>query len=201
MKNWKKVMAGLCAAAMVGSMAMPVMAEEEEVTEEAGDEEILALDYTMIDESIFEGTWITCFDVFDIYLPSDWDVLVNVGADEEPEDNIYFQAASEDQTRSVAITYTQGEEGMTLEDMEAALTENGFSDFAYMNINDIATLAYEAPVDGGISTGGIIALDDVGGVYNVTLGAPEDDEEFQSYVNNIICSFSNTGTEKVEDIE
>lgn len=34
MKNWKKIMAGLCAAAMVSSMVVPVWAAEE-TTEEA----------------------------------------------------------------------------------------------------------------------------------------------------------------------
>ena len=29
MKNWKKIMAGLCAAAMVSSMVVPVWAAEE----------------------------------------------------------------------------------------------------------------------------------------------------------------------------
>ena len=37
MKNWKKIMAGLCAAAMVSSMVVPVWAAEE-TTEEAAEE-------------------------------------------------------------------------------------------------------------------------------------------------------------------
>ena len=37
MKNWKKIMAGLCAAAMVSSMVVPVWAAEE-TTEEASDD-------------------------------------------------------------------------------------------------------------------------------------------------------------------
>lgn len=37
MKNWKKIMAGLCAAAMVSSMVVPVWAAEE-TTEEAADD-------------------------------------------------------------------------------------------------------------------------------------------------------------------
>ena len=37
MKNWKKIMAGLCAAAMVSSMVVPVWAAEE-TTEEAEEE-------------------------------------------------------------------------------------------------------------------------------------------------------------------
>ena len=41
MKNWKKIMAGLCAAAMVSSMVVPVWAAEE-TTEEAADDEDVA---------------------------------------------------------------------------------------------------------------------------------------------------------------
>lgn len=37
MKNWRKIMAGLCAAAMVSSMVVPVWAAEE-TTEEAADD-------------------------------------------------------------------------------------------------------------------------------------------------------------------
>ena len=37
MKNWKKIMAGLCTAAMVSSMVVPVWAAEE-TTEEAADD-------------------------------------------------------------------------------------------------------------------------------------------------------------------
>ena len=35
MKNWKKIMAGLCAAAMVSSMVVPVWAAEAETEETA----------------------------------------------------------------------------------------------------------------------------------------------------------------------
>lgn len=38
MKNWKKLMAGFCAAAMVGSMVVPVWAAEEEATEDTADD-------------------------------------------------------------------------------------------------------------------------------------------------------------------
>ena len=35
MKNWRKLMAGLCAAAMVGSMVVPVWASDDAAEEEA----------------------------------------------------------------------------------------------------------------------------------------------------------------------
>ena len=40
MKNWKKLMAGFCAAAMVGSMVVPVWAADEEAAEDTADGDV-----------------------------------------------------------------------------------------------------------------------------------------------------------------
>ena len=187
---------------MAGVMVVgcPVMALAEETAEETevaeeGSEEIAELDYSMIDETVYEGTWITAFNVFDLYLPSNWDVLVNVGLDEEaPENSIYFQAANEEQTQSVAISYAQSELS-SLEELAEAYAEQGFDEIDYMYINEIPVIIYSLAED-GIQTAGIVTLGDQGGIYNVTLGAEEDDTDFGAIAQNIICSFSATEYEE-----
>ena len=80
----------ILALMMTGVMLVgcPVMALAEEAAEETevmeeGSEEIESLDSTMIDETVYEGTWISAFDVFDLYLPSNWDVLGAAEADSD----------------------------------------------------------------------------------------------------------------------
>ena len=64
-----------------------------------------------------------------------------------------------------------------------------------MYINEIPVVTYSAASE-GIQTMGIVTLGDQGGVYNVTLGAPEDDSDFAPIAQNIVCSFSATAPEE-----
>ena len=197
----------ILALMMTGVMLVgcPVMALAEEAAEETevmeeGSEEIESLDSTMIDETVYEGTWISAFDVFDLYLPSNWDVLVNADLNEEaPEDCIYFQAANEEQTQSVAISYSPSELS-TLDELASYYTDQGFEEVGYMYINEIPVVTYSAASE-GIQTMGIVTLGDQGGVYNVTLGAPEDDSDFAPIAQNIVCSFSATAHEEETETE
>ena len=197
----------ILALMMTGVMLVgcPVMALAEEAAEETevmeeGSEEIASLDYTMIDETVYEGTWISAFDVFDLYLPSNWDVLVNADLNEEaPENCIYFQAANEEQTQSVAISYSPSELS-TLDELASYYTDQGFEEVGYMYINEIPVVTYSAASE-GIQTMGIVTLGDQGGVYNVTLGAPEDDSDFAPIAQNIVCSFSATASEEETETE
>ena len=76
MKNWKKVMAMLCAAAMVTGSSAPVWAEADAAEDtEAADDEITELTMDMLDEAAYEGTWLSFEPGFDLYVPSNWDVL------------------------------------------------------------------------------------------------------------------------------
>lgn len=191
----KRFLTLMMTGAMLSCFPVMAMAQETETTLES-DSEIVEVDYSMIDETVYEGTWLSAFNVFDLYLPNDWDVLVNADLDEDaPEDCIYFQAANEDQTQSVAISYAPSELS-SLEEIAAYYTEQGFEEVGYMYINEIPVVTYSLN-DDGIQTAGIVALGDQGGIYNVTLGAAEDDEEFSDIATNIICSFSATESEEV----
>lgn len=190
----KRFLTLMMTGAMLSCFPVMAMAQETETTLES-DSEIVEVDYSMIDETVYEGTWLSALDVFDLYLPSDWDVLVNVDLNEgAPEDCIYFQAANEEQTQSVAISYAPSELS-SLEEIAAYYTEQGFEEVGYMYINEIPVVTYSLN-DDGIQTAGIVALGDQGGIYNVTLGAAEDDEEFSDIAANIICSFSAAESEE-----
>ena len=81
--------------------------------------------------------------------------------------------------------------------------EDWFKDFihilltVYMYINDIPVVTYSTAIDGVLSAG-IVTLGDQGGLYNVTLGAAEDDSDFSPIADNIIYSFSATEYEEAE---
>ena len=58
MKNWKKIMAMLCTAAMVTGFSAPVWAEADAAEDtETADDEITELTMDMLDEAAYEGTW------------------------------------------------------------------------------------------------------------------------------------------------
>ena len=48
MKNWKKIMAGLCAAAMVSSMVVPVWATDDAAAEEDADGDVADVSEAML---------------------------------------------------------------------------------------------------------------------------------------------------------
>ena len=68
MKNWKKVMAMLCAAAMVTGFSAPVWAEADAAEDtETADDEITELTMDMLDEAAYEGTWLSFEPGFDLW--------------------------------------------------------------------------------------------------------------------------------------
>lgn len=185
----KKLLALLLTGVMALSCPVMTMAEATEVTEEEA--EIITLDYSMIDPEVYEGTWITAFGVFDLFLPNDWEILVNAEGDEVPENDVYFQAANTEQDISVAISYTQAE-GMDLEALADTLAESGFDTVQYAVINEIPVVAYTVLED-GVITSGFATIGDQGGMYNVTIGYPEEvEEDYIPVARNIVCSFSAT---------
>ena len=70
-------MAMLCTAAMITGFSAPVWAEADaaEETEAAEATEITELTIDMLEEAAYEGTWLTFEPGFDLYVPSNWNVL------------------------------------------------------------------------------------------------------------------------------
>ena len=176
----------LFALAMAGSMVLNVPISA--IAEETG--EPLVFDYSMIDEEVYDGTWLTALGTIDLFLPDEWKVLVYADAEDAPEDNIYLHCTSEDGTRSVMFSYFI-DEGITLDSLAEELEQEGYDDVLPVTINDIRAITYSSNED-GVTVTGIMAVDDEGGCYNLVLSAGETDDDFMPFAQNIVYSFSLT---------
>ena len=110
MKNWKKVMAMLCAAAMVTGFSAPVWAEADAAADtEAATDDITELTMDMLDEAAYEGTWLSFEPGFDLYVPSNWNVLEI--SDDDAADGLVFQAQDPDSEEGVNMVVTATDVG------------------------------------------------------------------------------------------
>ena len=185
MKNWKKVMAMLCAATILTGAAAPVWAaetsEDTETAAEAADITELTLD--MLEEAAYEGTWLSFEPGFDLYVPSDWNVLEVT--DEDKEDGVMFIAQdpeSEDGTNMVVTGTDVGTE-YDLDSMAQELIDAEYIDVEKVCINGIYAVSFETE-----STYGIAFLDDEGIMYNVQIGPKA--EELQPTAQTLFISLT-----------
>lgn len=166
------MMCGVCI--LGGSTAVSAEGETIELTWE-----------NISEEYVENATWVACFNVFDIMLPNEWEVLVNVNLEDGvPEDGIYFQAADTETGMNAAVTYSDGGDEIDFETMSAALEEEGFEGIETWVLNDISALYYYKDDVAAIS-----ALDDEGGAYTVVIGLPDDGDETIDTALNILMSF------------
>ena len=177
MKNWKKVMAMLCAAAMVTGFSAPVWAEADaaEDTEAAADTEAATDDITeltmdMLDEAAYEGTWLSFEPGFDLYVPSNWNVLEI--SDDDAADGLIFQAQDPDSEEGVNMVVTSTDVG-TDYDLYSMADElaTEYKDVEKVCINGLYGVTFETD-----TTYGLAFLEDAEGVmYNVQIGPKSDD--------------------------
>ena len=158
MKNWKKIMAMLCTAAMVTGFSAPVWAEADAAEDtETADDEITELTMDMLDEAAYEGTWLSFEPGFDLYVPSNWDVLEI--SDEDAADGVMFQAQDPDSEEGVNMVVTATDVGTEYDHVEKVC------------INGLYAVSFETE-----STYGIAFLEDAEGMmYNVQIGPKSDD--------------------------
>lgn len=187
MKNWKKLMAMLCTAAMITGSALPVWAEADaaEETTEADAGEMTELTWDMLDEPAYEGTWVSFEAGFDLYIPSDWNVLET--SEEDQENGVVFQAMSPDDSGvNMVVTANEVEnDDYDVDSIVAELTDAGYTDVEPGKVNDLVVVSYETD-----ATYGIMFLDDQGYVYNVQIG-PKG-EEIQPIAATLFVSLCRT---------
>lgn len=197
MKNWKKVMAMLCTAAMVTGVSAPVWAEADaaedtETVTEATDITELTLD--MLEEAAYEGTWLSFEPGFDLYVPSEWNVLEVT--DEDAEDGLLFQAQDPESEDGVNMVVTATDVGTEydLYSMAEEL-ETEYDDVEKVSINGIYGVSFETE-----STYGIAFLDDKGTMYNVQIGPKSDDVQpvAQTLFLSLIKTEDNTANTDTE---
>ena len=186
MKNWKKVMAMLCTAAMVTGFSAPVWAEADAAEDtETADDEITELTMDMLDEAAYEGTWLSFEPGFDLYVPSNWDVLEI--SDEDAADGVMFQAQDPDSEEGVNLVVTATDVGTEydLDSMAQELIDAEYIDVEKVSINGIYGVSFETD-----STYGIAFLDDQGIMYNVQIGPKA--EEIQPTAETLFISLTKT---------
>ena len=187
MKNWKKIMAMVCAAAMNGGVSAPVWAADDtETATEAA--EVTEYTYDMMEKEAYEGTWLSFEPGFDLYVPSDWEVL-EVSEEDQKEHGLMFQAkAPDDSGDNMVVTATDIGKDYDTDKMKAELeTEETYTDIEKVIINGIEAVVFNTDV-----TYGLAFLDDDGIMYNVQMGELSD--ENAEIAQNLFISLRVTET-------
>lgn len=187
MKNWKKIMAMVCAAAMIGGVSAPVWATDDtETTTEAA--EVTEYTYDMLEKEAYEGTWLSFEPGFDLYVPSDWEVL-EVSEEDQKEHGLMFQAkAPDDSGDNMVVTATDIGKDYDTDKMKTELeTEETYTDIEKVIINGIEAVVFNTDV-----TYGLAFLDDDGIMYNVQMGELSD--ENAEIAQNLFISLRVTET-------
>lgn len=176
----------------LGSSACVFAAEAEtEATTEASSEEIPEITMDMMDADLYEGTWVSFAGGFDLYIPSDWDVLEI--SEEDQESGVMFQAKDPSGSGlNMIVTATDIDTDYDLPKLKAELEDAGNTDVEIGIVNSIPTVSFTTG-----STYGIVFLDDAGIMYDVQMG-PKDTENAEAYVSNLVCSLSLTETAEGE---
>ena len=187
MKNWKKIMAMVCAAAMIGGVSAPVWATDDtETATEAA--EVTEYTYDMLEKEAYEGTWLSFEPGFDLYVPSDWEVL-EVSEEDLKEHGLMFQAkAPDDSGDNMVVTATDIGKDYDTDKMKTELeTEETYTDIEKVIINGIEAVVFNTDV-----TYGLAFLDDDGIMYNVQMGELSD--ENAEIAQNLFISLRVTET-------
>ena len=195
MKNWKKAMAMMCAAAMLTGAAAPVWAADATTEESADASEYTELTMDMLDEAAYEGTWLSFEAGFDLYVPSDWDVLEV--SDEDKADGLDFQAkAPYDSGVNMVVTTTDVGKEYDVDKLVDEFTEAKYTEIEKVQINGIYAVSFETD-----STYSLAFLDDGGYMYNVQIGPKADDVEPIAQTLFISLSKTEENDEEAEPAE
>ena len=180
-------MAMVCTAAMISVSSAPVWAADDtETAAEAA--EVTEYTYDMLEKEAYEGTWLSFEPGFDLYVPSDWEVL-EVSEEDQKEHGLMFQAkAPDDSGDNMVVTATDIGKDYDTDKMKAELeTEETYTDIEKVIINGIEAVVFNTDV-----TYGLAFLDDNGIMYNVQMG--EISDENAEIAQNLFISLRVTET-------
>ena len=193
MKNWKKIMAMMCAAAMITGASAPVWAEAEETETATEAAEATEYTYDMLEEEAYEGTWLSFEPGFDLYVPSDWEVL-EISEEDQTEKGLMFQAKKPDDSGdNMVVTATDIGKDYDIDKLADELaTEETYTDIEKVIINGIEAVTFNTDV-----TYALAFLDDNGIMYNVQMG--EISDENAEIAQNLFISLRVTEDEAAEE--
>lgn len=182
----KSILALAIAAAMMVSPAA-VFADETEATDE-----VVTFSYEDIDDTVYDGTWVSFIHGFDMYLPSDWDVVDPATVDGAEDAGITFVAQSPEANAdganwSVVVAAVPDVDVESVEQIYDELSaDETVSGQAYADLNGIGAVGFDI-VDSDVT--GVAFADDEGTLYTVQF-APSSDEDFLPYMANMLMSIS-----------
>lgn len=180
----KNLMALFLAGAMAAGLSTFAFAEGET---ELMEDEVLEVTMDYMDEDLYDGTWVPFEAGFDLYLPTDWNVL-DLTEDNIDDGIIFMVSPQETQEEAEAMLSVQMNDatGAELEDIAAGYEEAGFTGIGYANVNGIACVLYDDEPD---DLQGLTFLGESGTMYTILM-APASSEEYSPIWNNVLFSLS-----------
>ena len=186
----KKVITLLLAGVMAACLPATAFAAEE--TETASDE-VLEVTMDMMDPDLYDGTWVPFEAGFDLYLPTDWNVL-EVSEENAKNGMIFLVSPQENAEEAEAALSVQMNDatGAELADIAAGYEEVGFTGIGFANVNGIDGVIYDDEPD---DLQGVSFLGESGSMYTIIM-APAKSEEYSPIWNNILFSLSPSEAEE-----
>ena len=191
----KKMLTLFLAGVMTAGLSVFTFAEAE--TETPSDE-VLEVTMEMMDPDLYEGTWVPFEAGFDLYLPTDWNVLEV--SEENAENGIIFmvspQETAEDAEAVLSVQMNDAT-GAELADIAAGYKEIGFTGIGFANVNGIDCVLYDDEPD---DLQGVSFLGESGMMYTMIMG-PAESEEYGPIWNNILFSLSHSAADEEVETE
>ncbi len=197
MKNWKKLMAGICTAVMVGSMVAPVWATDEKAAEDSVDEDVTeamvglwqddAGDiYGFYKDDSFFGQWKDeeedVLGIYSLTTDGEYIVLAMQFADDDgtlDDENMVTYLVQINEDENVLELYDPDSLDLTatLEPYEATGDEADYNQ-TYQDMGELLTECYSGETEAGESF--IYAANDDGTFCSVIV--LNEDDEFVSFI-------------------
>ena len=171
---------------------LPVTAFAAEETETASDE-VLEVTMDMMDPDLYDGTWVPFEAGFDLYLPTDWNVL-EVSEENAKNGMIFLVSPQENAEEAEAALSVQMNDvaGAELTDIAAEYEKAGFTGIGFANVNGLGCVLYD---DESNDLQGVSFLGESGTMYTIIM-APAESEEYGPIWNNILFSLSPSEAEE-----
>ena len=180
----KKIITLVLTGVMAAGLSTCAFAEAET---DAAMDEVLEVSMEMMDPDLYDGTWVPFEAGFDLYLPTDWNIL-EVSEENAANGMIFMVSPQETEEEAEAALTVQMNDatGAELADIAAGYEAAGFTGIGYVNTNGIDCIVYDDEPDG---LQGISFLGESGTLYTIIM-APAENEEYSPIWNNVLFSLS-----------
>ncbi len=183
----KSIVALALAAAM---MVTPAAAFADET--EAASGQTYSFTYDDIDESVYDGTWLSFVQGFDMYLPSDWNVIDVTTIDGAEDAGITFMAQAPEANAdgvawTVAVATIPDVTVDSVEQIQDELSKDStMTNLEQADVNGIGMVSFSIEKN---NVEGVAFADDQGTLYTVQF-SPINDADFVPYETNMLVSIS-----------